>query len=253
MPKIPKRETKRYYLIDSIRGLAIINMIFYHLIFDLVYLYNFNWIWFKGIYAFIWEQGICWTFIIISGMSQNLSHHPYRDFFIIFFSGVLVSVVTYLFSPEVVIYFGILSLLSVSILLLTVLKKYFSKIDPYIGFVIFIILFVVTRNINFGYLGFGEFNFYKLPDFLYPQTPGWIQTFIGFTPHSFYSSDYFSLVPWFFLFVVGFYLFRVLNKSRNSYILKKKGNRYLAFLGRHSLLIYLLHQPIIVLILSIIF
>lgn len=58
---------QRYALIDGIRGLAIVNMILYHAIWDLVYLYGFDWQWYLGPVGTLWQQAICWTFILVSG------------------------------------------------------------------------------------------------------------------------------------------------------------------------------------------
>ena len=57
----------RYRKLDAIRGIALINMIAYHAIWDLVYLYGFQWDWYQSEIGYIWQQGICWTFIFLSG------------------------------------------------------------------------------------------------------------------------------------------------------------------------------------------
>ena len=67
---------QRYALIDGIRGLAIVNMILYHAIWDLVYLYGFDWQWYLGPVGTLWQQAICWTFILVSGFCLPLSSHP---------------------------------------------------------------------------------------------------------------------------------------------------------------------------------
>lgn len=56
-------------------------------------------------------------------------------------------------------------------------------------------LFFLTRNINDGYLGFEDWNFFKIPEQLYLNK---FTTYVGFTEAGFFSSDYFSLMPWFF-------------------------------------------------------
>lgn len=250
---IPKTEENRFYLIDTIRGIAIINMILYHLFYDLVYIYGLNLTWFKTEEAFIWEQFICWTFIIISGITQNFNHHPYKEALIVSLSGLLVTIVTVLFDSNIAIYFGILTFLGAAVFILTILKKFLNRLNIYWALASFFLLFLLFRNINLGYLGFGKIDLLKLPDFLYPIEPGWLQTFIGFTAINFYSSDYFSLLPWLFLFISGYFLFQVIKETKFINIVKTKGNSFLAFLGRHSLLIYLLHQIVIMLVLMIIF
>lgn len=58
----------RYALLDEIRGLALVNMVVYHAVWDLVYLFACDWDWYQsGIAAFLWQQMICRTFILLSG------------------------------------------------------------------------------------------------------------------------------------------------------------------------------------------
>lgn len=54
----------RYEKLDGIRGMALLHMVAYHTIWDLVYLYELDWNWYKEKGAYIWQQGICWTFIL---------------------------------------------------------------------------------------------------------------------------------------------------------------------------------------------
>ena len=71
-------------------------------------------------------------------------------------------------------------------------------------------------------------------------------TFLGFPYDGFYSTDYFSLFPWFFLFLTGFYLYQKVEKEgylQTSFFSRKI--KLLAYLGKHSLLLYLVHQPVI--------
>lgn len=49
-----KHTKQRYPVFDTLRGLTLLSMLFYHGIWDLVYLYGFDWQWYKGEYAYIW-------------------------------------------------------------------------------------------------------------------------------------------------------------------------------------------------------
>lgn len=63
---------QRLPFIDLIRGITIIEMISYHFLWDLVYLYNADIPWYKSHGAYIWQQSICWTFILLAGFSWHL-------------------------------------------------------------------------------------------------------------------------------------------------------------------------------------
>ena len=71
-------KTSRYCKLDAVRGIALLNMIAYHAIWDLVYLYNFKWDWYRSERGYIWQQGICWTFIFLSGFCLPLGKRPVK-------------------------------------------------------------------------------------------------------------------------------------------------------------------------------
>ena len=92
-------------------------------------------------------------------------------------------------------------------------------------------------------LGFEGLELAQLPDSLHQNL---LTTFLGFPGPDFASTDYFSLLPWFFLFSAGHFLRRllqpVMEKSRQP---KTDGPLYslskpLVWLGQHSLLLYIL-------------
>ena len=49
-------EKKRYYLIDSLRAVAIINMVLYHALWDIVNIIGINIPWYSGSIGHIWQQ-----------------------------------------------------------------------------------------------------------------------------------------------------------------------------------------------------
>ena len=236
----------RYHALDTLRGFTLLNMIVYHLLWDLVYLYDLPWSWFYSQGAYIWQQSICWTFILLSGFCWQLGSKSGRRGLTVFLAGILVTVVTVLFVPEEQICFGILTLLGSCMLLLTVLHPYCQKIPAEIGMILSALLFVLMRNVTRGYLGFEGWNLYKMSENLYQNL---FSAYLGFPSAEFFSTDYFSLLPWYFLFLAGYYLFSCLrNRSKLQYL--QSGIQWLSFLGKHSLPIYLLHQPIIYVVLE---
>lgn len=95
--------------LDSLRGLTLFSMIAYHLCWDLVYLRGLPWAWYNGFWAYIWQQSICCTFILLSGYCCQASRHPIRRGAISFFGGAAVSLATTLVTPEEPIRFGVLT------------------------------------------------------------------------------------------------------------------------------------------------
>src|SRR5699024_8807333 len=84
----------RYALLDELRGLALISMIGYHAMWDLVYMFGLYAPWYGGTPGFLWQQATSWTFILLSGFCLGLGHHPVRRGLIAFGGGALVTLVT---------------------------------------------------------------------------------------------------------------------------------------------------------------
>ncbi len=242
-------DTKRYNVLDLIRGIAIVNMIIYHALWDLVYLCDIDMDWYDSVGAYVWQQAICWTFIFVSGFSFCLGKKSLKRGFLVLAMGAIISVVTAVFVPEEKILFGVLTLIGSCMIIFSFLDKYLKNSNPLLGLFVSIIAFVLLKNINDGYIGFEKWNLVKLPDFLYSNI---LSTYLGFTENGFASSDYFSLFPWIFLFSAGYYLFKICKMKNWLRYFEQSKIKCLEKMGKHSLGIYMLHQPVIYLILSLI-
>ena len=99
------------------------------------------------------------------------------------------------------------------------------------------LLFLLTRDVNSGWLGFEGVRLLALPQNWYRNH---LTALLGFPQPGFYSTDYFSLLPWVFLFWTGYYLYRLRRQEQPRVSLP-----VVTALGRHSLTVYLLHQPVV--------
>ena len=241
--------SKRYSLIDAIRGFAIINMVAYHFLFDLFVIFGFNSGWITKTSTFVWEQFICFTFIIISGVSFNFSKHPCKKGLLLNAIGFIITAVTVIAVEEQAIWFGILNFLGCAILILQPLKAYNQffvkqKLPPLLGTVISAILFLILYGVPKGYLGIYTVKLFDLPDFLYGCK---YLAFLGFPSADFSSADFFPIIPWIFLFLTGYFIWQLIKSFNIDGIFKVK-IPVLDFIGRHSLVIYGLHQPLALLL-----
>ena len=189
-----------YGLLDTVRGVCILSMVAYHGMYDLVDIFGLPSAWYTGLPGYIWQQSICWTFI-----------------------------------PSQRILYGVLNLLGLSALLLIPLDKVFRKIPAWAGLGGALLLFALTKNVSRGSLGFEGLVLCRLPRWLYATD---LLAVVGFPSPSFWSTDYFPLLPWFFLFCAGYFLWSLLDKSPRAK-------------GRHSLAIYLIHQPALMAVFSV--
>ena len=232
--KTPAKD--RWALLDNLRGLNLVSMIAYHACWDLVYLFGHDWAWYRSLGAFLWQQSICWTFILLSGFCVCLGHRPLRRGLEVSAAGAAVTAVTLAVMPENRILCGVLTLLGACMITTGLLDGWLRRIPAPAGAAGSLLLFLLTRNVNRGYLGFASFHL-ALPEELYRNL---FTAFLGFPPGDFWSTDYFSLLPWLFLFWTGYYL-----RKGSPERLPSGGRRFpvLAWLGENSLLVYMVHQP----------
>ena len=110
------------------------------------------------------------------------------------------------------------------------------------------LLFALTYNLpNGGWLGIKGLLAVQIQTanpYLFP---------FGLLAPGFYSSDYYPLIPWFFLFVCGYYLGAWVKEGKAPKWLYPSRLPCLEFVGRHTLWVYVLHQPILVAVFWLIF
>jgi uncharacterized membrane protein len=225
----------RFIELDLLRTLAIAMMVVYHTVYDLHVLYGFSvdpfslpWILFARATAIL--------FLLLVGMGFALRRRRYPDpvvwkrtlrhALIILGGAALVTGATYLFDPATYVRFGILHCIGVTVLLLPLLPK-----RPWIATAIGIVLIAVGIRI----WGTSSTTALLLP--------------LGIPPLHFITVDYFPLLPWSGVIVLGVALAQPLLARMHT-----TDNRTLNLLtlpGKHALLLYLVHQPILVGILTV--
>ena len=240
--------SSRDALLDELRGLDLISMMLYHGMWDLVFLFGVPAAWYTGQPGHLWQQSICWVFILLSGFCLPLGRHPYRRGALVFGAGALVTAVTLLFMPADIVLFGVLTLLGSAMILTALAEPVLRRVPPAVGLAGSFLLFGLTYHSQMGWWGLGSVQ-WVLPRALYAN---FFTAYLGFYPEGFYSADYFPLLPWLFLFWAGFYLHHLVGRGRME-PLRRSACPPLGWLGRHSLVLYLLHQPVLFGVLNLVF
>ena len=248
-----KGQSGRFMFFDTVRGILLLGMIGYHAMWDLVYLLgHYEYTWYTGVPGMVWQKTVCCGFILLSGFCTVLGHRLLKRGIIISLCGIVIMAVTAIVIPENRVVFGVLTLIGASMIITAGLRRLIplrpagDRTHCAVWEVICaagIIACILFQGTMYGYLGTHGHPLLYFPKWLYRN---YVTAFFGFRPAGFFSTDYFPLLPWFFLFLSGEAagrLFRGMDWLKADIF--RKGIRPFAFLGRHSLLIYMLHQPVL--------
>lgn len=233
---------KRYRFLDHIRGVTLLSMVAYHAIWDLVYIFGMRLDWYRTEIGYVWQQSICWTFILLSGFCWSMGKSKFKRGLVVLGAGFVITIVTLLFMPENRVVFGVLTLLGVCMLIQNLFESFYRRCNSTIGMVFAFFSFLLLKDINSGWIGLAVWKIIEVPKSWYANL---VTAFLGFPFRKFFSTDYFSLLPWYFLFLTGYFLYRFMQEKE---LLQKLPDIHIApleWIGKHSLILYMLHQPIV--------
>ncbi len=229
----------RFWELDFLRGIAIIMMAIFHLLFDLYYFGGYS-IDVNSGFWLIFARATAFIFLFLIGICLSISYskRPNRIWLKnlkrglkVFGFGLIITAVTFLAFGGGFIVFGVLHFIGISVILSSVFLR-FGKLN-----ILFTLVFLL-------------FGFY-IQGFIFDFP--WL-LWLGLQPTGFYTFDYFPIFPWFGVILLGVFFGGVFYKNGNRMFRimdlgRHNTTKVFNFLGKHSLIAYLLHQPIIVLIL----
>ncbi len=238
-------EKIRYHALDEARGFAVLCMVFYHAFYTIGY--NLGIPWGVTLLNFFMpaEPYFAMFFIGLSGAMCQLTRSNLKRGLKLAAVSVVLTAVT-LFMANLgfegsEIYFGVLHLLSVGMLLVALINPILKRLNPICMAVVFLLLFIIFYNVEYGYLGVEGLQL-QIPASMYS---GDTLFFLGFHSGGFYSADYFPILPWIFMFLLGAALGIYHERGKFPKFLVASRIPPLGFLGRHALAVYMLHQPVI--------
>ena len=217
---------KRIEVLDVWRSLAILLMMVYHILYDL---HVFGILGREAVFS-PWPMSVRFaavgSFMLISGMVVRFSHNSIRRGAIVFCCGLLVSLVMHFVGEPV--QFGVLHNLGFMMMAYGALSPRL-KVPRGIWFpIVCVVVFGITYYINADV----RVN----TNLLVP---------LGLYPEDFYSADYYPIFPWSMAFALGVWLGGYLPQWREKLpLLRQRFHPALSIAGRHSLIIYLAHQPV---------
>lgn len=235
-------QTTRLWEVDTLRGYAIVEMVFFHFMWDL----NFFGVYQGQMLAGPWQwfaRNIATLFIFTMGLSMTLSYSRERQKLghgrlfgkylrrgaIVFGWGLVITAATYFFIGRGFVIFGILHAIGLSI----IVAYPFLRINHWASLAAGVAVILAGIYV----------------DGLRSESP-WL-IWLGVKQVGVSMVDYYPMLPWFGVALLGVFAGQSLYPAgRRSFALPHWNDaapvRGLRFLGRHSLLIYLIHQPILI-------
>lgn len=224
---------KRIWELDVLRGVCILGMVVVHLIYDLQTFFSLPFLADSRLFDLIKQWGGV-LFLLISGICVTLGSHPVRRGLIVFACGLICSAVTAgmyflnMADKSIIIYFGVLHCLGVCMLLWPLFKRLPVWALGLLGLGLTVLGLWISGNVVVDF------------PWLIP---------LGLVPGDFASSDYFPLLPNLGFFLAGAFLGKTLYRKKETLLPRvNPANPVLVFftrLGKWSLPVYLLHQPVI--------
>lgn len=225
------KPSRRIWEIDCARSVAILLMIVFHLVVDLkdFYFYNINYL--TGFWFYVGKLSAI-LFILTAGISSTLNTQALLKHGLkIFLWGMTLTGITYFYNPLTYIRFGILHLLGCSI----ISYKFLSTLRP---------IWLLLAGVILLDMGYTFTPAIVTPPYLFP---------LGLVTSAFESIDYYPLIPWYGVFLVGAAVGKILYTKRQSILPRVTAPLLTTYLGKRSLIIYLIHQPLLLAILYIIY
>ncbi len=224
----------RIQTVDLIRGVDIVLMILFNYSVTLSY-FRLVSMPSSYLYSFVFPRAIAAVFIFVSGVAAFISFEKDKGSFskryfkrggkLLVFAG-FITLFTYIFVPQGTIFFGILHFFAATSFFVPFFIRY-NKLNLMGGLLITLCGFSLQlTQFDFSYL-----------------------FWLGFTPKNFITFDYFPLAPWLGVLMLGIYSGKYIVRKIADIKFESRFATPFMFLGKNSLTIYLVHQPVLIILL----
>ncbi|MDQ4106970.1 MAG: DUF1624 domain-containing protein [Actinomycetota bacterium] len=238
-----RAKNQRFWDVDLARGVAIVMVALYHLIYDFDNLAGYGVESTSGFWG-VFADVSAFMFVFLVGLSLTLSYararvgaggslfgkYLRRGLRILAY-GMLITLVFWALDFGTVI-FGILHLIGVSIVLAYPFLR-FGLPNLFLGLAVIAVgAYMQSRDVSSG--------------------SAWLAP-LGVVPENLFMPDYRPLLPWFGVVLLGVFfgnaVYLAWRRERPPATRMPASAAPLAFLGRHTLFIYLVHQPVFIAVL----
>lgn len=221
-----QQKKQRIEIIDALRGLAIVLMVIHHFFYDLVEFLNApQWLFSNSVFNVL-HYIFAGVFICLCGVSSKFSRSNLKRGFITLIIAGFLTIITYIIDMPII--FGILHLLSFCMIFYGLTEKFWNVLPKWI-MVIFTVVGTVISSWCVNNITVDSKNL-------------WV---FGWDYKGFVSFDYFPILPWIFVFLFGTWLGYYIKENKFPDWFYKTKVPVLSSIGKHSLIIYIIHQPLL--------
>lgn len=218
------QQKPRYHALDALRGLSVLLMIVHHFAFDLdAFGLMPQWLLYSTAVSVL-HIIFASVFISLSGASNAFTSRKLSRGLRIVPFALVVTVVTYFFDKTMFVRFGILHLLAAAAIIYYFAHKLVDRVHGGVWLALFFAALLLLKDRTFDV------------QYLY---------IFGFKHHSFASMDYYPLLPWIFMYFLGCWLGARIKENRFPRAFYTYRSPFFEWVGKNSLWIYILHQPIL--------
>lgn len=216
--------------LDFLRWIALILMVYFHFIWSMSQLYGYDITYNTWITFYIGKFSAI-LFILISGIVVTFSKFNFKRFLLLAGVALSISIVTYFYNDDYFIKFGIIHFFAISSLLALAA----TKINKYTIIILWITIMLTGLWIN---------TIATNVDYFF---------FVWIVSKWFQSADFYPLIPRFGVYLIGMWISKIFYTKKKNLFWNLFNIAPINFVGRNTLLIYSIHQPIIIWILYMIY
>ena len=232
----------RIEAMDALRGLCVVLMCFHHFFYDLAAFLGAPWWVFSNPVFNVLHYIFAGCFILLSGVSSRFSRSNLKRGAKLLAIALALTLVTWLGEVlgkkllgedlGILIVYGVLHMLAVCMLFYGLTHKLWDRLPDWVMAPFCVLAVVLSARLTNGLL---------------VESPSWAFPF-GFITEGFYSADYFPLFPWLFVFLLGTWLGGKIRDGKLPERFYTWRCPFFPGVGRRALLIYILHQPALLLL-----
>ena len=244
-----KAKKKRIELLDGLRGFAVVLMVIHHALYNAwAFLDAPLWLYRNPVFNVL-QIIFIGVFVAISGVSSRFSKgNVERGAIVLVIAFIITYITTHMGMP---ITFGILHLLGFSMMFYGITRKLWDNISRKIAPVIYIALIVASAlarlllspSTESVVNALARLSISLSSDNLVIHD---ILSVLGWRQHGFVSFDYQPILPWIFVFLFGTWVGEYIRENKFPLWFYEMKVPFFPLVGRNALLIYVLHQPILV-------